>query len=159
MIENKRTNGAAFGSVSPQAGTKKGSEMRHFFCGHQTEKRLPFYWGRRSDRGVDCSVRALFFFQAEIFHFPEQGTPVHTEAVRRRAAFPVVLLQCVQQVDLLETGKRFRQRQGIFRGFGSGRLCGGLTDDGIAQPCRPQTQVLVEHILQLADIAGPVIDA
>ena len=104
-------------AFSPQEGTKKWDRNATFFLRPSNGKAPPFFWGRRSDRGVDCSVRALFFFQAEIFHFPEQGTPVHTEAVRRRAAFPVVLLQSVQQVDLLETGKRFRQRQGIFRGF------------------------------------------
>ena len=120
-------------------------------------KAPPFLLGRRSDRGVDCSVRALFFFQAEIFHFSEQGTPVHTEAVRRRAAFPVVLLQSVQQVTFSKRESASASVRNL-PGLRSGRLGGGLADDGIAQPRRPQAQVLVEHILQLADIAGPVIE-
>lgn len=62
MIEIKRTNGAAFGSVQPQKGHEKMGQKCDIFLCPQTEKRLPFYWGRRSDRGVDCSVQALFFF-------------------------------------------------------------------------------------------------
>ena len=69
MIEIKRTNGAAFGSVQSLSGHEKMGQKCDIFLRPSNGKAPPFLLGRRSDRGVDCSVRALFFSRPKSFIF------------------------------------------------------------------------------------------
>ena len=119
-------------------------------------------WGRGGFPGKSF---ALFVLQIELLDLAEQGAAVDAEDIRRFRPLPVVAAERFEQVFPLEAvqrrGQRFlRQGLAVFGLAGACLPPGGKlsrADLQCAELDLAERQITVQRIVQLADVARPVV--